>query len=105
LLFSGLVQTVLFLPDIGDIVRSAYGLGVLAKVAGLGALVLFGAHHRYRVLPKITCTADCVRMSRSVGREVTVMAVVVLLGGLLAYIPPPSGEPASASTSAMESNR
>jgi copper transport protein len=100
---SGVVQTLLFLPNLADVVRSAYGLGVLAKVAGLGVLVVFGAHHRYRVLPKITCTADCVHMSRSVGREVAVMVVVVLLGGLLAYIPPPPAPLPPASTSAMGS--
>jgi copper transport protein len=86
---SGLIQTVLFLPEIGDILRSAYGLGVLAKVAGLGALVLFGAHHRYRVMPRIRESSDCMRLAHSVKREVAVMAVVILLGGVLAYIPPP----------------
>jgi copper transport protein len=89
---SGLIQTVLFLPEIADIIRSAYGIGVLAKVAGLLALVLFGAHHRFRVIPRIADAPACVRMSRSVTREVAVMVVVVLLGGVLAYIPPPSVE-------------
>jgi putative copper export protein/methionine-rich copper-binding protein CopC len=89
---SGLVQTVLFLPEIADIVRSAYGIGVLAKVAGLLVLVLLGAHHRYRVMPRLVDAPACVRMARSVTREVAVMAVIVLLGGMLAYIPPPSEE-------------
>ena len=89
---SGLIQTVLFLPAIADIIRSAYGIGVLAKVAGLLVLVGFGAHHRYRVMPRVADAPACVRMARSVTREVAVMAAVVLLGGVLAYIPPPSGE-------------
>ena len=89
---SGLIQTLLFLPAVADIVRSAYGIGVLAKVAGLLALVAFGAHHRYRVMPRIADAPACVRMSRSVTREIAVMVAVVLLGGVLAYIPPPSDE-------------
>ena len=101
---SGLIQTVLFLPDFADIYRSAYGIGVLAKVAGLAVLVAFGAHHRYRVMPSITSSADCVRMSHSVGREVATMVIVTLIGGILAYIPPPA-RPTDAHTSSLESDR
>jgi copper transport protein len=100
---SGVVQTVLILPSIADLVRSAYGVDVLAKIAGLGVLVLFGAHHRYRVMPRLTDSADCIRMAHSVTREVAVMAIVVLLGGLLAYIPPPTDSPTHPSTSSGES--
>ena len=81
----------------------AVDMGVLAKIAGLIALVAFGAHHRYRVMPKLTDSGDCIRMTHSVKREVVVMAVVVLLGGLLAYIPPPSERAAGVSTSFLES--
>ena len=103
--FTGVVETRLFLARFSDIVRSAYGIGVLAKVTGLGVLVLFGAYHRYRVMPRLTESGDCVRMARSVTREVMVMAIVVLVGGLLAYIPPPAARPTDASTSSLESTR
>jgi putative copper export protein len=102
--FTGVVETRLFLAHFSDIVRSAYGIGVLAKVTGLGVLVVFGAHHRYRVLPGLTESADCVRMAHSVTREVMVMAIVVLLGGFLAYVPPPAARPLAGSTSSLESN-
>jgi copper transport protein len=91
---TGVVQTRLFLASWSGLLTSAYGLLVLAKTAGLVALVAFGAYHRQRVMPGLaaTATADTsVRVLRaSVAREVFVIAIVILLGGLLAYVPPPS---------------
>ena len=87
--FSGVVQTRLFLPVWADLVRSTYGAIVLAKVAGLGVLVLFGAHHRYRVLPRLADVDAPEELARSLRREVAVMSIVILLGGLLAYVAPP----------------
>jgi copper transport protein len=88
--FSGLVQTRLFLPVWGDLVRSTYGAITLAKVAGLGVLVLFGAHHRYRVLPRLAEAGAPEELARSLRKEVAVMSIVILLGGLLAYVAPPT---------------
>jgi putative copper export protein len=88
--FSGVVQTRLFLPVWADLVRSSYGLIVLAKLAGVGVLVLFGAHHRYRVLPRLTDAAVSDGFTLSLRREIFVMSLIVLLGGVLAYISPPT---------------
>jgi copper transport protein len=88
--FSGIVQTRLFLPVWADLVRSTYGAITLAKVAGLGVLVLFGAHHRYRVLPRLAEAGAPEELARSLRREVAVMSIVILLGGLLAYVAPPA---------------
>jgi putative copper export protein len=101
-LVSGVVQTLLFLPLQSplDVFRSAYGLVVLAKAGGLLALVGFGAHHRYRVLPRLEQDAMVPdRFHATLRREVSVMSLVVLLGGLLAYLPPPAREDARAATS------
>jgi copper transport protein len=87
---SGVVQTRLFLPVWADLVRSTYGAITLAKVAGLGVLVLFGAHHRYRVLPRLAEVGAPEELARSLRKEVAVMSVVILLGGLLAYVAPPA---------------
>jgi copper transport protein len=87
--FSGVVQTVLFLPTLADLFRSTYGALVLAKVFGMLILVAFGAYHRYRVLPAFTRDARATeRLAVTVRRELAVFAIVVLLGGLLAYVPP-----------------
>ncbi|MFL5620413.1 MAG: copper resistance CopC/CopD family protein [Gemmatimonadaceae bacterium] len=87
--FSGIVQAKFFIGDWAEFVRSTYGYVALIKLAGLGVLVLFGAHHRYRVMPKLTEAGVVVDFARSLRNEVLVLSVVILIGGLLAYIPPP----------------
>jgi putative copper export protein len=99
---TGIVQTVTFLPSLGDVLTSPYGWVALAKSAGLLVLVAFGAYHRQRVMPRIAAARDAndgVLLRSSVRREIVVMAVVVLLGGLLAYVPPPESAEMSTSTS------
>jgi copper transport protein len=87
--FSGIVQTKLFIGDWSELVRSTYGYVALIKLAGLGVLVLFGAYHRYRVLPKLGQPGIADDFASSLRKEVLVMSLVILVGGLLAYIPPP----------------
>ena len=87
--FTGVVQTRLFLPVWGDLVRSSYGLIVLAKVAGVGVLVLFGAYHRFRVLPRLADAAVAEGFPVSLRREIAMISLLVLLGGLLAHLSPP----------------
>ena len=102
---SGVVQTLLFLPSLGDLVTSAYGWFALAKTAGLVALVGFGAYHRQRAVPRVTASlseVDAALLRSSVRREIIVMTVVVLLGGVLAYVPPP-GEDAAMPSHPSES--
>jgi copper transport protein len=87
---SGVVQAWLFLPSPWDVFRSSYGAVVLAKIAGLVVLIAFGAVHRYRALPGLERDATMPgRFATSLGREIGVMFIVVLLGGLLAYLSPP----------------
>jgi putative copper export protein len=83
------VQTKFFIGEWGELLRSTYGYVALAKLAGLGVLVLFGAHHRYRVMPKLAEAGVADDFSRSLRTELLVMSLVILIGGLLAYIPPP----------------
>lgn len=98
---SGVVATLLFLSSPADVLRSAYGAVVLAKVVGLGALALFGAYHRLRILPALPVDDRAeprasagansgARLARSTQRELGVMGAVILLGGLLAYVPTPA---------------
>jgi copper transport protein len=102
--FSGVVQTVLFLPSLGDIATSPYGWFALAKTAGLLVLVGFGAYHRQRLMPRIAAggTGDGATLRASVAREIFIMTLVILLGGVLAYVPPP-GEDHDASMSTHSS--
>ena len=99
---TGFLQTVLFLPSIGDVFTSPYGWFALAKTAGFLVLAGFGAYHRQRAMPRMEASMseiDCMALRGSVRREIIVMVTVILLGGLLAYVPPPEdGNPMSAST-------
>jgi copper transport protein len=85
---SGLVQTVLFLSAPADLFVTTYGLIVLAKVVGMLILVAFGANHRKRVLPALRDVQSGARFVALLRRELVVFAIVVLIGGLLAYVPP-----------------
>jgi copper transport protein len=91
--FTGVVQTRLFLPSWSSVVTSPYGWLALAKTGGLLALVAFGAYHRQQLMPRIAATecspTDVGVLRVSVAKELWVMALVILLGGLLAYVPPP----------------
>lgn len=96
---TGIVQTLLILPSPLDVFRSAYGAVVLAKVAGLLVLIAFGAQNRFRIMPALgTDGMAGARLQTSVRRELIIMTAVVLLGGLLAFVPPP-GSPSNTPTS------
>jgi putative copper export protein len=86
---TGAIQSFLFIPSWSDVLTSAYGLTVLAKIAGLAVLTAFGAYHRFRLLPRVFAGDPQSGFSRSVKREIFVMIAVVMLGGLLAYLPTP----------------
>ena len=88
---SGTAQSLLILPSFGSL-RSAYAAALAAKVAGLIVLIWFGAHHRYRVLPRILSGMGADTVSSfvsSLKREIAVLWLVALIGGVLSYIPPP----------------
>jgi len=87
---TGVVQGLLFLASPRDIFGTAYGSVLLAKVAGLLILIAFGAYHRYRVLPSLVQKERATgRFSTTLRSEIAVMIIVVMLGGLLAYVSPP----------------
>ena len=88
---SGIVQTLLIIPSFSDL-RSAYGAVVMLKIAGLGGLMAFGAYHRFRVMPRLAMGMDgsvITDFSASLRREVALLWLVAVLGGLLAYVSPP----------------
>jgi copper transport protein len=87
---TGVAQMLLFLPTPAAALHSAYGALSFAKIAGLLVLVGFGAYHRYALLPRLTPAepGGGVALGRSVRSEIAVMTLVILIGGLLAYVPP-----------------
>src|SRR5690349_4638088 len=94
---SGVAMAVVFLTSPLDLVDSAYGAVLMAKGLGLLALMVFGAYHRFRVMPALARQAATpAHMAASVRRELATMVVVILLGGLLAYVPPARNAPSPA---------
>jgi copper transport protein len=101
---SGTVQVVILVPTLSDL-RSAYGATVLAKVIGLGALVAFGTYHRRRVLPTLATDyagQHSLAFQASLRREISVMWLVILLGGFLGYVSPPASSIVSNQPSAPD---
>jgi copper transport protein len=87
-LFTGVVETSLLLHGFSELVSTAYGFLILAKTAGLAALIAFGWYHRFRILPKIS-QGNASDFIRTLRYELTVMATVVIIAGFLAYTPTP----------------
>jgi copper transport protein len=89
---SGVLEAVFMLSSFSDL-RSPYGLIIALKVAGLGGLIAFGAYHRYRVMPRLMMGVDgglLTEFGLSLRREIALLWLVVVLGGILAYVSPPS---------------
>ena len=82
---SGIVQWRYFLPTFG-VLESTYGVLLAAKLAGLAVLLVFGAHHRYRAIPRLTQAG---RFDATLRAEIAVMILVAMVGALLSYTPPP----------------
>ena len=94
---SGLLQTALFLNAPTDLLLSTYGKLVIAKIVGLLILIAYGAYNRYSLLPQYSTGGEA-RLRRSVRQEVFVVSLLILIGGFLAYVPPP---PAATSTASV----
>ncbi len=84
---TGLVNALLRVPP-SELLRTTYGLLVLAKVAGLAVLGLIGARHRSHTLPTVAAgsRAGLVRLG---GVEVLVMFATVGVAVALGRTPPP----------------
>ena len=94
---TGSLETVLFLNSPSDLVNSAYGRLVLAKVVGLAILVGFGAYNKFRLLPRLDDSDTPRRLTRSVRQEIVIVTIVILIGGFLAYVPTPPAPQSSLS--------
>ena len=88
ILATGLLQSWFFLASLSDLVRSSYGRLVLAKIVGLLILIGYGAYNRISLLPAFAIGGDR-KLRRSVKQEIFFICVLALIGGFLAYIPPP----------------
>jgi putative copper export protein len=79
----------MFLNTVGDLIHSTYGKLVLAKIIGVVILVGYGAYNRFGLLPSIAANDSPAKLAKSVRQEITLMMVLILIGGFLAYVPTP----------------
>lgn len=92
-LASGIVQSGIVLSwDTGSL-SSAYGAVAGLKVLGIIALMALGALNRFRLIPALGIAGHAQRLHSTVGREVSIMILVALLGGVLSYLSPPESQP------------
>ena len=85
---SGVLNAWVRIPSLGDLVTTAYGAMVLAKVAALVALGVFGRAHRRRSLGGLDAGRSGAFRRLAAG-EVVVMGVGMALGVALSRTPPP----------------
>jgi copper transport protein len=88
---SGVAQALLIAP-FSELINSTYGLVLGIKTALFLVLVGFGWYNRFRLLPDIDSEQCRMRLRASAGRESTLMLLVLLIAGLLAYVPTPHPE-------------
>jgi copper transport protein len=85
---TGIAQTLFFAGTSTAVLHTTYGKIVIVKIIGVVVLLCFGAYHRYKLMPRLIDGVTGARLRDSVRFEVGVFILVVLLGGLLAYISP-----------------
>lgn len=90
ILFTGVVQTWVFLNTPGDLIHSWYGRLAAIKMIGLLALLGFGAFNRFLILPAIEDPGVRPGLTRTVRQEIGLVTVLILIGGFLAYVPTPT---------------
>jgi copper transport protein len=88
ILATGLLQSWFFLNSVSDLVHSSYGRLVMAKMVGLLVLIGYGVYNRFSLLPAFA-VGGSVKLRKSVKQEIFLISVLALIGGFLAYVPPP----------------
>ena len=97
LLLTGIVQSIVYLEELGDLTATAFGRALLVKAGLFLGLVGLGAYNRTRLRPRLLRLAaggespgrDGVALRRSLRSELALVAgVLVATAALTAYAPP-----------------
>ncbi len=88
---TGFAQSVLIAGSPINLLGTRYGALLTAKTVGLIGLVLFGALNRNRLLPRLDLDSKPGPLTRSVAWETVLMILILIVAGVLAATPPPSG--------------
>jgi putative copper export protein len=88
---TGFAQSVLIAGSPINLLGTRYGALLTAKTVGLIGLVMFGALNRNRLLPRLDLDSKPGPLTRSVAWETVLMILILIVAGVLAATPPPSG--------------
>lgn len=95
-LVSGIVQAGIILSwDTGSL-TTGYAAVAGLKVLGIIVLMGLGAINRFRLIPALGIAGFAQKLHSTVSREVSIMILVALLGGVLSYLSPPESRPTAA---------
>lgn len=75
--------------DPGDLIYSAYGRTLVAKIALFALVLSAGGYNRYRLIPAVAERSARAMLIRNVGVECALITGVIGLAALLANTPPP----------------
>ncbi len=88
-LVTGLLQAGAVLSWDVTALGSTYARIAAIKLLGILVLFGFGAYNRFSVLPRLVAGGSGRDLQRTVRNEISIMALVAVLGGVLAYVSPP----------------
>jgi copper transport protein len=88
-LISGIVQAGIVLSWKPDALTSSYGIVAALKLIGAAVLISIGAYNRFKLVPNLGNAVGAGTLQKTVGREIWIMILVAMLGGVLAYLSPP----------------
>lgn len=85
---AGMLQAWLFMGSASELLETTYGRLVLAKGAGLLALIGFGAVHRLRLIPAMEEKDRTEPILRAVRFELLIAGSVLVVASILAHVSP-----------------
>lgn len=89
MLLTGLTHVIAFPTPLLELATSFYGALLLAKLFGMAVLIAMGARNRFRVMPRLPEADAIASLRKAVAWEIGVMAAILLVTGVLAYVPVP----------------
>jgi len=90
---SGTLNAVALLGTVGALIGVAYGWALLVKILLVAMLIVLASYNRFVLVRRLAIEPDTAmrRLRRSVGLEIALGALVVLVASRLGTLPPPGG--------------
>lgn len=91
LLVCGAALIVLFLDSPDEMITTPYGIALSLKVGGVLVLLGVAARHKWRLVPLLVEPAAALRLRISIGLEIVIAALILMLTAVLSTILSPAG--------------